>query len=124
MHLLTSLIDRFFKGRASALQNIPSYVFVDRVINESEVLTGIRVTSGIAEGMIFTWNPEVRFKNKDDGNIDMNFDYYIHVPPKNDKILDSHQELTNIVGDIIFDVIKRDFDKTDANRNVDFKCTE
>ena len=115
-----SLIDRFFSGRKDELRGVPEFVFVDRVIDKETVITGIKILGGPAKGMIFTWNPQVSFSHKDDGNIDMKFEYAIQVPPSDSSILDDNQLLTNIVGDIITSVIKKDLDNNNADRNVDF----
>lgn len=103
--------------------DLPEYTFVDRVVSENTVVTGVKVKSGKFAGMIFTSNPSVEFKHLPDGRLDMNFQYVIQVPPADVITLEDAESLRNTVGDIILDIIYKNLDKEDANRDIDFKRT-
>lgn len=117
---MLNLIRKFFK-KDEVKGDIPLYAFVDKVIDRNQVVTGIKVKSGKFNGMVFTSNPSVSFMEKADGGLDMKFDYVIQVPPDDISSLDDSSGIQKSVGDIILDIIYKNLEKDDANRDVDFK---
>lgn len=118
---MISLIKAFFKGKETSPSNLPEYTFVDRLVDKNQVVTGVKIKSGNYAGMIFTSNPSVQFKEKPNGELEMKFDYVIQMPPDNRESLLDDAEVQTVVGDIILDIIYKNLDKEDADRDVDFK---
>lgn len=118
---MLSTIKNYFKGRETSHSKVEDYIFVDKVISKDEVVTGIKIKSGPLSGMIFTANPSVNFTEKKDGHIDMHFEYVVQVAPENREALLNNELVTNTLGDIISDIIKKNLDTNDANRDIDFK---
>ena len=120
---MLSTIKRYFFGRETSQSKPVEYLFVDKVVSQDQVVTGIKIKSGPLTGMIFTANPSVNFTEKEDGHIDMHFEYVVQVAPDNREALLDNSLVTNTLGDIISDIIKKNLDTTDANRDIDFKRT-
>lgn len=118
---MISLIKAFFKGRETSPSSLPEYTFVDRLVDKNQVVTGVKIKTGNFAGMIFTSNPSVQFKEKPNGELEMKFDYVIQMPPENQDSLLDDASVQKVVGDIILDIIYKNLDKKDADRDVDFK---
>lgn len=74
------------------------YEFVERQLDDEITVVGTRILSGKYEGVIFLTSP-VKFEEKPDGQIAMNYQFNVVKKPDGLEIDDS--EFGKIVGDII-----------------------
>lgn len=95
-----------------------AYSFVEKRTGDGGIRMGLRIHSGPHKGIIFTTSPRISFSEQEDGSCRMNFDFTVEKLPTNlnRDIIDS-PELKSEVGDIILDVIDRDWTGSENKNN-------
>jgi hypothetical protein len=92
----------FFKKKKQKIQ----YQLVEAALDDQHFRQGIRIMSGKYAGLVFTTRPKVELKEVD-GQMHLNFQYNIEFMPEKIKI--DHQELKSIIGDILLELIEKDY---------------
>jgi hypothetical protein len=82
------------------------YELVETKIDEEHYRQGIRINLGKYAGVVVTTSPKIEIKEEND-LLKVIFDYNVEYHPNNIQI--DHQELRQIVGDCIVDIIQKDF---------------
>lgn len=85
-----------------------SYQLVEAQLDDQHYRQGVRITTGKYSGLVFTTRPKVELKEIE-GNFHLNFEYNVEYAPANLKEI-NHTELKNVVGDILLELIEKDYD--------------
>lgn len=94
-----------------------SYSFVEKKVDGGARM-GLRIHSGPHRGIIFTTSPRISFKEQEDGTCLMDFGFTVEKLPTNlDKSIIEDPALKKDVGDIILDVIDREYSDSENNKN-------
>lgn len=82
------------------------YELVEYKVDENTFRQGIRLTSERFSGLVVTLSPVVKLREENDV-LKLTFDYTIEVNPK--QVDTSDAELRPAIGDIILDLMKKDY---------------
>jgi hypothetical protein len=94
------------------------YSFVEKNLGDGQIRMGLRIHSGPHRGIIFTTSPKITFDEQEDGTCRMNFGFTVEKLPINlDKSIIEDPALKKDVGDIILDVIDREYSGSENKNN-------
>lgn len=102
--LKTIWCNLFGKKTNSSVETI-TYELVETEMDKEHFRQGIRILGGKYNRVIVTTSPKVQFK-EDNGVMKLMFDYVIEYQP--DELEVDHNELRQVVGDIILEIIYKD----------------
>lgn len=103
MHLL----DFLFKKKSSDVHPpSPNYALVEMEIDKDTFQQGIRLLDPKYRNIVVTVDPRVRVEPKDD-HLHIIFDFKVVTNPDNIDYV--HSELHPVVGDIIVDMMRKDY---------------
>lgn len=92
-----------------------TYELVETQLDNEIFRQGIRIKSGKYARVVVTISPKVHFNELADGTIELKFDHFVEYCPSEIEI--DRIELHNVVGDILMDIIKKEY--KDAPRATD-----
>lgn len=96
------------------------YSYVEKKIDENQYRMGIRFESHQYKDVVFTTSPTVSFKDEEDGTVSLDFKYIIERVPHGFGKLDPNEpDLSMMIGDIVADIIRNNYNNKDDNDNSD-----
>lgn len=92
------------------------YSYVEKKIDENQYRMGIRFESHQYKGVIFTTSPKVALKDEEDGTVSLDFRYIIEkIPTELGNLNPNEPDLSMMIGDIVADIIRENYNNKDDN---------
>ena len=82
-----------------------TYSFVERKVDDEFIQTAIKIVGGKYDRVIFSVGPSVSLKEVDD-QMTLSYKYILEFQPPGLEI--DHDELNNVIGDLLMEIIKDD----------------
>lgn len=105
IQILKTIWNNLFGKKTNSSVDTVTYELVETEMDKEHFRQGIRIIGGKYNRVIVTTSPKVQFK-EDNGQMKLLFDYVIEYHPDGLEI--NHQELRQVVGDIILEIIYKD----------------
>lgn len=88
-----------------------SYTLVEKKIDNEHFRQGVKLCDGKYKGIIFTTSPKIGLIPQDDGTVKLQYSYQVEYIPPDFKEEVNYFEMEKIVGDVIMDIINKDYSK-------------